>query len=107
MQPADSNGLADPYVKIIACGVERETAVIERTLQPIWYQRLSIPLDLPRDLTLAPKVRMCMCMCGMHTCTHAHMHTCSIPRTAHLHCAPSLHTLTAPSHPYCPLTTRP
>ena len=56
MQPADSNGLADPYVKIIACGVERETAVIERTLQPIWYQRLSIPLDLPRDLTLAPKV---------------------------------------------------
>ena len=58
MQPADSNGLADPYVKIIACGVERETAVIERTLQPIWYQRLSIPLDLPRDLTLAPKVAL-------------------------------------------------
>ena len=56
MQPADSNGLADPYVKVICCGVERETAVIERTLQPIWYQRLSIPLDLPRDLTLAPKV---------------------------------------------------
>ena len=103
MQPADSNGLADPYVKIIACGVERETAVIERTLQPIWYQRLSIPLDLPRDLTLAPKVRMCMCMCM----PHAHMHKCSKPLTAHIHCAPSLHTRTAPSHPYCPLTTHP
>ena len=58
MQPADDNGLADPYVKVSWGGVERETAVIEKTLQPIWYQRLTIPLDLPRDLTLAPKIVM-------------------------------------------------
>ena len=25
MQPADSNGLADPYVKVVCCGVTRET----------------------------------------------------------------------------------
>ena len=66
MQPADSNGLADPYVKVICCGVERETAVIERTLQPIWYQRLSIPLDLPRDLTLAPKVTLTLTRSSPH-----------------------------------------
>ena len=58
MQPADENGLADPYVKVSLGGVERETAVIERTLQPIWYERVTIPLDLPRDLTLAPKIVM-------------------------------------------------
>ena len=56
MQPADDNGLADPYVKVSWGGVERETAVIEKTLQPIWYQRLTIPLDLPRDLHYAPKI---------------------------------------------------
>ena len=58
MQPADENGLADPYVKVSLAGVERETAIIERTLQPIWYERINIPLDLPRNLDLAPKIVM-------------------------------------------------
>ena len=56
--PADENGLADPYVKVSLAGVERETAIIERTLQPIWYERINIPLDLPRNLDLAPKIVM-------------------------------------------------
>ena len=58
LQPADENGLSDPYVKVVMAGIERETAIIERTLQPIWYQRLTIPIDLPRDLNLAPKITL-------------------------------------------------
>ena len=30
--------------------------MIERTLQPIWYKTVTLSLELPRDLSLAPKV---------------------------------------------------
>ena len=54
----EQNGALVPLVAnkvvLFLTGIERETAIIERTLQPIWYQRLTIPIDLPRDLNLAP-----------------------------------------------------
>tara|TARA_B110001452_G_scaffold264206_1_gene266845 strand:- start:238 stop:4518 length:4281 start_codon:yes stop_codon:yes gene_type:complete len=58
IQPADENGLSDPYVKVSLAGSTKETATIERTLQPIWYQSITMPLELPRDLTLAPKIAL-------------------------------------------------
>ena len=56
LQAADDNGLADPYVKVSLAGASDETEVIERTLQPIWYRTVTLALELPRDLSLAPKV---------------------------------------------------
>ena len=56
LQAADDNGLADPYVKVGLGGASDETEVIERTLQPIWYRTVTLSLELPRDLSLAPKV---------------------------------------------------
>jgi hypothetical protein len=58
LQAADDNGLADPYVRVSLAGATAETAVVERTLQPIWYQSVTLPLELPRDLSLAPKVAL-------------------------------------------------
>ena len=58
LQAADDNGLADPYVHVSLAGASDETQVIERTLQPIWYQTVSLWLELPRDLSLAPKISL-------------------------------------------------
>ena len=54
--------------------------VIERTLQPIWYQSVTLLLELPRDLTLAPKARAPL---------HAHV--------LRVHCACTAHVL----HTHC------
>ena len=54
------------YVKVSLAGASDETEVIERTLQPIWYKTVSLSLELPRDLSLAPKVSVRTQHSSMH-----------------------------------------
>ncbi|KAL1498830.1 hypothetical protein AB1Y20_014132 [Prymnesium parvum] len=58
LQPADANGLADPYVKIALAGVTKESKLIPASLNPIWYEPISLRVSLPGDLTLAPKIQV-------------------------------------------------
>lgn len=54
--PSDDNGLADPFVKIALGNASLQTETVTASLNPIWYQPLTLHCDLPGDLTLAPKI---------------------------------------------------
>jgi len=54
--PSDDNGLADPYVRIGLSGASKETQTIHASLNPIWYEPLTIRAMLPGNLDLAPKI---------------------------------------------------
>jgi len=58
LQPADANGLADPYVRISLAGVSKETKMIAASLNPIWYEPITLRVSLPGDLTRAPKIQV-------------------------------------------------
>lgn len=54
--PSDDNGLADPFVKISLANATGQTETVTASLNPIWYQPLTLHCFLPGDLNLAPKI---------------------------------------------------
>jgi len=55
LSPSDDNGLADPYVRIGLAGASKDTHRLNATLNPIWYEPLTIRTLLP-SLEYAPKI---------------------------------------------------
>jgi len=58
LQPADDNGLADPYVRIQLAGAKMETPVIKASLNPIWNKQLTFPVMMASDLEQASKISL-------------------------------------------------
>ena len=56
LQPADENGLADPYVRVSLAGAAETSAIVDKSLNPMWNQQIVFPVLLPSNLALAPKV---------------------------------------------------
>ena len=56
LQPADANGLADPYVRVSLAGAAETSAIVDKSLNPMWNQQIVFPVLLPSNLALAPKV---------------------------------------------------
>ena len=54
--PSDDNGLADPYVKIGLSGKFKESHTVQASLNPIWYEPLTLRTMMPGNLDLAPKI---------------------------------------------------
>ena len=52
---SDSNGLSDPYVKAYFYGLEEKTRIIEKTLDPQWFETLEFNSELP-PLSHSPEV---------------------------------------------------
>lgn len=41
LAPKDSNGLSDPYLKLIE--IHEKTNIVKKTLNPVWHQKFDIP----------------------------------------------------------------
>ena len=55
----DSNGLSDPYVKLILCGTERRSSVVKRSLEPTWDETFKF-VGVLRELLAEPMQLHCL-----------------------------------------------
>ena len=91
------------YVVVRAGGIKAKTDKRRDTLNPEWYKTLNFDLTLPRDLNLAPQVRVLLCVGGW-----VRGRVVAVGGTLWLHgarkrlieCAPS-HRSRPPSRPDC------
>ncbi len=54
----DDNGLSDAYVIVRIGGVSARTETKPKSLSPIWYTTLTMNVDLPHPITLAPELQL-------------------------------------------------
>ncbi|KAJ6247531.1 c2 calcium-dependent membrane targeting [Anaeramoeba flamelloides] len=56
LPPADKNGLSDPYCRIRIGKYSAKCKTIQETLNPTWFETVTMPVELPDPISYAPNV---------------------------------------------------